>query len=204
MSRLTSITPTSAAEGPNRARLRAIVDPSGIRTREEIVYSATGKILSEARPNGVTINYEYYDGNDRIKSVTESGGGAFNRTRWEYFPTGDVQRVVVDDESGDEIITQFVYDAARRLKRIESRVGSGPTFVADQWVSYEFDAAGNVVTETRESRDTPLNNIVIERVFDAYDRLDITTQGGVIADFDYNPDGTLAAKDGRQSEHNHL
>jgi len=186
--------PNQPAEGPNRARLRAVVDPSGIRTREEIVYSATGKILSEARPNGVTINYEYYDGNDRIKSVTESGGGAFNRTRWEYFPTGDVQRVIVDDESGDEIISQFVYDPAGRLRRIESRVGSAPAFLADQWVSYEFDAAGNVVTETRESRDTPLNNIVIERVFDAYDRLDITTQGGVSADFDYNPDGTLAAK----------
>jgi RHS repeat-associated protein len=181
------------AEGTNRARLKAITGPDGIRARSNISYSATGKILRETRPNGVTIDYEYYPGNDRIKAVTESAGDIYNRTRWEYFPTGDVQRVMLDDETGQEITTQFVYDRARRLQRIESRVVSGQVFTAHQWVSFEFDPAGNVITERHESRDMPGKEVLIERVFDAYDRLDTLTQGGITVDLDYSPDGTLAS-----------
>ena len=111
--------PNTNTEGANRARLKALTDPSGLRIRDNIVYSATGKTLSESRPNGISVDYEYYAGNDRIKSITESGGGLFNRTRWEYFPVGDVQRMIIDDESGDEIITEFSYDNARRLYEVE-------------------------------------------------------------------------------------
>ena len=186
--------PDNAAEGHNRARLRAIVDPNGTRTRDDIVYSATGKVLAEVRPNGIVVNYDYYAGNDLIKSVTESGGGLFNRTQWEYLLTGEVRRITIDDESGAEIITQFAYDSARRLRRVESRVTQGLLFSADQWVSFDFDAAGNVVTETHGSRDAPGKDLVIERVFDAYDRLDAVTRGGITVDFDYNPDGTLASR----------
>ena len=186
--------PDDPAEGHNRARLRAIVDPNGIRTRDDIVYSATGKILAEVRPNGIVMNYAYYAGNDLIKSVTESSGGLFNRTRWEYLPTGEVRRIIIDDETGAEIITQFAYDRARRLQRVESLVTRGLLFSADQWVSFELDAAGNVVTETHGSHDAHGKDLIIERVFDAYDRLDTITRGGVTVDFDYNPDGTLASR----------
>ena len=189
--------PNTQAEGPNRARLKTITDPGGLRLRDDIIYSTTGKILSESRPNGVTVNYEYYAGNDRIKSITESGGGLFNRTRWEYYPVGDVQQMSIDDESGDEIITQFSYDKARRLYRVESRIAGSQT---NQWVSHEFDAAGNIITETHESRDSPRNDIIIDKVFDAYNRIDTITQGGVTEDYDYDPDGTLATRtDGKQN-----
>ncbi|GAG82424.1 unnamed protein product, partial [marine sediment metagenome] len=114
--------PNTNTEGANRARLKVLTDPSGLRIRDNIVYSATGKTLSESRPNGISVDYEYYAGNDQIKSITESGGGLFNRTRWEYFPVGDVQRMIIDDESGDEIITEFSYDSARRLYQVESRI----------------------------------------------------------------------------------
>jgi RHS repeat-associated protein len=188
------------AEGYNRARLKAVTGPGGIRTRDNISYSATGKILRENHPNGVTVDYEYYPGNDRIKAVTESANDLYNRTRWEYFATGDVQRVILDDETGEEILTQFIYDQARRLRRIESRVVRGQVLTANQWVSFEFDAAGNLIAEHHESRDTPDNGIMIERVFDAYNRLDTLMQGGVTVDFDYNPDGTLASRtDGKQN-----
>ncbi|RPH97280.1 MAG: hypothetical protein EHM68_08900 [Lysobacterales bacterium] len=186
--------PNTDAAGANRARLKAAVDPNGIRVRDNIVYSATGKVLSEDRPNGVTVLYEYYAGNDRIRSLTESAAGLFNRARWEYFPTGDVQRITVDDEVGDAIITQFYYDDARRLSRVESRVSGGPSYTADQWVSYAFDAVGNVVAELLESRDDPHNDLLVERVFDAWNRIDTLTRGGVTEDLDYNPDGTLAAR----------
>jgi RHS repeat-associated protein len=186
--------PDSESEGINRARLRAVVDANGRRSRDEIVYSATGKVLFELRPNGVTVEYEYYAGNDRIKSLTESGGGLFNRTQWEYYPTGDVQRLVVDDETGQQIITQFHYDQARRLVQVDTRVNGGPLYIADQRTEYRFDAAGNVITEEFWSRDAIHNELVVERVFDAYNRIDRITRGGITEDLDYNPDGTLAAR----------
>jgi RHS repeat-associated protein len=186
--------PNTDAEGANRARLKAIVGPDGIRARDNIAYSPTGKVRSEERPNGVMVQYEYYAGNDRIRSITESAAGLFNRTQWEYFPTGDVQRIIVDDETGDEFITQFYYDNARRLSRVESRVSGGPSYTADQWVSYEFDAAANLVAERLESSDAPQNDLLIERVFDAWNRVDTITRGGVTEDLDYSPDGTLAAR----------
>jgi YD repeat-containing protein len=188
-----------SSEGPNRARLKAMVDPNGIRIRDNIVYSPTGKIFSETRPNGITIEYEYYAGNDRVKSITESNGALFKRTAWEYLPVGDVERIILDDETGQEIITQFSYDNARRLYRTESRVartqsGQYYFYTADQWETYEFDGAGNIISETRESRDVPQNDIIIDRVFDAYSRIDRITQGGINEDYDYNPDGTLASR----------
>jgi RHS repeat-associated protein len=186
--------PDSAAEGANRARLRAVVDANGTRMRDAIVYSATGKILSELRPNGVTVQYEYYPGNDRIKSLTESGGGLFNRTQWEYLPTGEVQRIIIDDETGKEIITRFHYDQARRLVQVDSRINGGASYVEDQRTSYQFDAAGNVVSERSWSRDAGNNDLIVERVFDAYNRIDKITRGGITEDLDYNPDGTLAAR----------
>lgn len=186
--------PDSESEGANRARLRAVVDASGLRMRDGLVYSATGKVLFELRPNGVAVEYEYYAGNDRIKSVTESGGGLFNRTQWEYYPTGDVQRILVDDETGQQIITQFLYDQARRLVQVDSRVNGGPLFIADQRTEYRFDAAGNVITEEFWSRDATHNELVVQRVFDAYNRIDKITRGGITEDLDYNPDGTLAAR----------
>lgn len=184
----------SAAEGDNRARLRAIVDPNGIRVRDRIVYSPTGKILSEDRPNGVNVAYEYDLGSDRIRSLTESADGEFRRTRWEYTPAGDVERLIIDDESGAEIITRFSYDGARRLTQVESRIAAEFPYSAGQWVRYEFDAAGNAVAETAGSADTPGNDHVIERVFDAFNRIDTITRGGIVEDFDHDPDGTLRVR----------
>jgi RHS repeat-associated protein len=186
--------PDSESEGNNRALLKAVIDPNGIRVRDQIVYSATGKVLSEIRPNGLELAFEYFAGNDRIKSLTESGGGVLNRTQWEYTPAGDVSRLIIDDETGAEIITRFSYDQARRLRRVDSRVTQEAPFSADQWVQYEFDAAGNIVTETAGSADMPGGDLIIERVFDAYNRIDTISRGGIIENLDYNPDGTLAAR----------
>jgi len=191
--------PNTQSEGANRARLKAVVDPNGIRTRDNIQYSGTGKILSESRPDGMIVDYEYYAGNDRIKSVTESAGGLFNRTQWEYLSIGDVARIIIDDETGKEIITQFFYDNARRLSRVDSRVsrtqsGQYYLYTAGQWETYQFDDAGNIISETRVSRDTPRNDLVIDRIFDAYNRIDRIMTGGITEDFDYNPDGTLASQ----------
>ena len=184
----------SETEGANRARLRAVLDANGTRIRDAIVYSATGKILYEFRPNGMTVEYEYYAGNDRIKSHTESGGGLFNRTQWEYYPTGDVRLVTVDDETGEVIRTRFHYDQARRLVQVDTRVNGGPLYREDQHTRFQFDAAGNVISERSWSRDAAQDELLVERVFDAYNRIDKITRGSITEDLDYNPDGTLAAQ----------
>jgi YD repeat-containing protein len=97
-------------------------------------------------------------------------------------------------EAGNEIITQFHYDTARLLYQVDSRVIGGAPYTADQWTRYTFDAAGNVIGEELWSRDTGNARLVIQRVFDAYNRIDTITRGGVTEDLDYNPDGTLAAR----------
>ena len=184
--------PNAQSEGSNRGRLKAVIDPNGIQRRDNITYSPTGKVLSEVRPNGTSVAYEYYAGNDRIKSVSVTGGGLVRRTEWEYYESGEVEWLTFDDELGQEIATRFWYDSARRLNRIEARVtrGGPPYYLYeyDHVETFEFDDVGNVTNVTSSAG---ANTIVIDRVFDAHNRIDAITQGGVIENFDYNPNGTL-------------
>ncbi|NND55772.1 MAG: RHS repeat protein [Xanthomonadales bacterium] len=191
--------PDEALAGLNRGRLKAVIDPNGLRLRDHIEYSASGKILSESRPNGVLISYGYHPENDRVEFMTESDGGNYNRTRWEYTPAGDVSMIILDDETGQEVITRMFYDSARRLYRTESRVSRtlssyGYSYEADQWETYQFDGAGNVIVETRASSDLAGENIVIQRVFDEHSRIDSLSSGGVTEGYRFNPNGTLASK----------
>ena len=195
----------TTAEGFNRGRLKSVTDANGTRARDNIQYSETGKIQSESQPNGVAVNYAYYPGNDRVESMTVSGGGMFNRTRWEYTPAGDVSMIILDDETGQEVITRMFYDGARRLYKTESRVSrtvnpSGYVYNAEQWETYQFDGAGNITSETHVSTDLPGEDIVIQRVFDEYSRIDKLSNGGVTEDYNFNPNGTLASKiDGKSN-----
>ena len=197
--------PNEAAAGLNRGRLRAVVDPNGIRVRDHIEYSESGKVLSESRPNGVLTRYVYDPGSDRVESITESAGSSFNRTRWEYTPAGDVSIIIIDDETGQEVITRMFYDGSRRLFKTESRVsrtmGShGYAYDAEQWETYQFDGAGNVITQSHVSSDQVGEAVVIHRVFDEHSRIDKLTNGGITEDYDYNPNGTLASRvDGKSN-----
>lgn len=197
--------PDEAAAGPNRGRLKAVIDPNGLRARDQIDYSDTGKVLSESRPNGVLVSFDYHPQSDRVESMTESAGSTFNRTRWEYTPVGDVSMIVIDDETGQEVITRMFYDSSRRLYRTESRVSrtmtsQGYAYEADQWETYAFDGAGNVIRQSHVSSDQAGEDIVIHRVFDEHSRIDLLTSGGVSEDYNYNPDGTLASRvDGKKN-----
>jgi len=191
--------PDQPAEDPNSGRLKSIIDPNGIRLRDHIRYSGTGKVLSEAKPNGVVVEYLYFEGNDRIRSLTESSADGFSRTRWEYTPAGDVSMIIVDDETGEEIITRMFYDRARRLNEVQSRVsrlpsGDGYSYTAGQQESYFFDGAGNIVSETHISKDLRDENIVIRKVFDQYSRIDKISRGGITEDYDFSPEGTLVSE----------
>ena len=80
-----------AAQGNNRARLQRVTDAKGVAIRDAIQYTATGKVLSESRPNGLTLSYTYYPGNDRLETLTESDGTSSRVTRWTYLATGEVE-----------------------------------------------------------------------------------------------------------------
>ena len=85
--------PDDPLEGNNRARLKEIEDATGILIRRNIQYTATGKVASEDRPNGLSLNYTYYPGNDRLETLTESSASGVQVTRWTYLATGEVQSI---------------------------------------------------------------------------------------------------------------
>jgi RHS repeat-associated protein len=137
--------------------------------------------------------YDYYVGSDRVKSMTESSGGLFNRTQWEYAPTGEVSQIVIDDEVGDELVTVFQYDNARRLVEVRYSGDVANTYGGGQTRVFTYDAAGNITNETSSSSGYPVS-IVIDKLFDAYSHIEEITQGGITEFYDYNDNGTLASK----------
>ncbi len=175
--------PDDPNQGTNRARLKQITDPSGALVRSAIQYSATGKVLSESRPNGVTLSYSYYPGNDRLQTLTEAGGVDSRTTRWTYLPTGEVESITQADGTADATTLTFGYDDARRLTRLSDGLGSH--------LDYTLDTEGNRTSEkTYDSSDTLKHQL--GQTFDLYNRLDLSTETHDQRDYDYAPDGTLS------------
>lgn len=87
--------------------------------------SATAaKAVSETRPNGLVLSYTYYAGNDRLESLTESGGGASRTIRWTYLATGEVASITLGDGSPAATTLTFGYDNARRLEKVTDGAGN--------------------------------------------------------------------------------
>jgi len=182
--------PDDSFEGHNRSRLRRITS-AGMVLRDNIQYSITGKIISESRPNGLTLNYAYHPGNDRLQSITESNGNESHTTYWAYLPSGEVETVTLGYGTSSAIKLAFDYDDARRLTRVMDGLGN--------YVIYQLDSEGN-----RESEDTFDQNGVLRRAlsrtFDQYNRLDLASQVNESFDYNFTPDGRLASStDGRGS-----
>ena len=171
-----------AAEGNNRARLKEIEDASGTLVRSNIQYTATGKVVSESRPNGLTLNYAYYAGNDRLAEVTELANGQTHTTSWTYLPTGEVETITRALGSPDATTLTFGYDDARRLTRITDAFGN--------YIEYVLDTEGNREQENIHDSAGALKKALIQ-TFDAYNRLDTATQANEVSNSDYSPDGTL-------------
>ncbi|MCO6445309.1 MAG: RHS repeat protein, partial [Anaerolineae bacterium] len=127
--------PDDANQGANRARLRRVTDATGVALRDAIQYTATGKVLSESRPNGLTLGYTYYPGNDRLQTLTEPTGSTSRVTRWTYLATGEVETVTQADGSADATTLTFGYDDARRLTRLTDGLGN--------YIEYTLNTEGN-------------------------------------------------------------
>jgi len=153
-------------------------------------YSATGKLLSEQRPNGITVTYVYYGGNDRLQSMTETAGGESRTTYWTYLATGEVASISLGYGSPDATTVRFEYDDARRLTKVINSSGD--------YVEYTLDTEGNRVGENMYDASSTLQT-TLSRTFDAYNRLDLEILPDSTTDSDFHPDGTLTKfTDGNQ------
>lgn len=174
--------PNEPAEDNNRARLKSVTGPTSILLRNNILYTATGKVFSEDRPNGLSISHTYYTGNDRLETTTQSGGGKTRITRWTYLPTGEVETITQADGTVDATTLTFGYDDARRLRRITDGLGN--------YIEYVLDTEGNKTDENHFDNNDVLKK-TIHQTFDLYNRLDISLQENEQRDDDYAADGTL-------------
>ena len=174
--------PDDPVEGSNRARLRESVNAAGILVRSNIQYTATGKVLSEDRPNGLQVSYSYYPGSDRLETMTRSGPSGTQVTRWSYLATGEVERITSADGTPDAVMVTFGYDVARRLITISDAAGNH--------IDYLLDSEGNRTGENIYDSAGVLRKS-LERTFDAYNQPDTRSQENEQVDTDYAPDGLL-------------
>jgi len=174
-----------------RARLKEIEDANGILIRADIRYSATGKVTSEQRPNGLTLSYTYYAGNDRLQTLTETTSTGSRTTRWTYLATGEVQTITTADNTTDATTLTFGYDDARRLTRITDGLGN--------YIAYTLDTEGNRTFEKTYDSGGVLRK-QLGQTFDIYSRPDTSGQANESVDYNFAPDGTLDVQtDGRGS-----
>ena len=170
-----------AGQGNNRARVQRITT-GGIITRDNIQYSATGKVASEQRLNGLQIFNTYYAGNDRLQTTTQTASGVSRVTQFTYLASGEVESITTAAGSAAANTITLGYDAARRLTTVTD--GSG------NYISYTLDTEGN-----KEKQDMyDVNNVLqksLTQVFDIYNRLDTSAQVNELMDYNFSPDGTL-------------
>ena len=165
-----------------RARLKEIEDATGVLIRSNIQYTLTGKVSSEARPNGLSISYTYYAGNDRLATLTESSGTQSRTTKWTYLATGEVESITTAFGSPDATTLTFGYDDARRLISLTDGLGNH--------IDYTLDTEGNRLEEITFDSTGALKK-QLTQTFDIYNRLDTASQVNEAKNLDFAPDGTL-------------
>jgi RHS repeat-associated protein len=173
--------PNDPAEGNNRARLKRVTS-AGIVLRDNLQYSATGKLLSESRPNGLTLTYSYYPGNDRLQTVTENDGTIGRSTQWTYLASGEVETITRGYGTPDATSLTFDYDDARRLTRVTDGLGN--------YIQYTLDTEGNKQKEDIYDVQDVLRKSLTQ-TFDDYNRLNLFSQANEGSDSDFAADGTL-------------
>ncbi|MCF6318813.1 MAG: hypothetical protein L3J83_05995, partial [Proteobacteria bacterium] len=168
--------PDDVSEGNNRGRLKQMTNAAGIVMRNNIQYTATGKILSEDKPNGLSTDYTYYAGNDRLQTVSNTDGTKTITTHMDYLASGEIKEITRNHNTANASTLTLDYDNARRLIKVTDQQGN--------YVQYELDTEGNQLSEKTYD---PSNNLqkLITQVFDDYDQVDTSTQSGVTNNMDY-------------------
>ncbi|VAW69794.1 hypothetical protein MNBD_GAMMA09-3662, partial [hydrothermal vent metagenome] len=176
--------PNDATQGNNRARLKNVIAANGLLLRDNITYTATGKVDTEDRPNNLIIDYNYYSGNDRLMEMIQTNTQNLKTriTRWTYYPTGEVASVTQGADSANATALSFTYDDARRLTRTTDGLGN--------YIEYTLDTEGNILNDKIYDAGGALQK-TLENTYDAYNRLDVFTQLNENKDTNFNPDGTI-------------
>ncbi len=177
--------PDDPAEGSNRARLKEIENATGILTRSNIQYTATGQVLSESRPNGLQLFYRYYPGSDRLETLTRSGPSGIQQMHWRNLATGEIESISIAEGTPDAVTVTFDYDDARRLVRVGDARGNH--------IDYLLDSEGNRSGEEIYDNAGVLVK-TLTRAFDAYNHMDTYSQENEWVDTDYASDGFLHQK----------
>ncbi|MFJ8582046.1 DNRLRE domain-containing protein [Micromonospora sp. NPDC093277] len=147
-------------------------------------YTARGQLLKQIKPNGNTVDFEYYlDGATRHQLEKTSGGATVAEHTLEYqangHPSRDVLKLMNADNSSDYIDNTytFTYDPQDRISRLDKTGDSSST------ETYVYDANGNTVSQTVEG-------VTSTSKFDR-NRLHSTTTAGVTSTYNYDPLGRL-------------
>jgi YD repeat-containing protein len=127
-------------------------------------YDANGRVGEIVAPNG-TVTTLTYTSRGWLSTRTVTGGSSSERTTYEYYPTGNLRKVITPDGKWLE----YDYDAAQRLVRVADKKGNRTEF--------SLDLRGNIlVEETFDNTGTLRKRIA--RAFDETGRLTEKTGGG--------------------------
>ncbi|MEU4681427.1 DNRLRE domain-containing protein [Micromonospora sp. NPDC023737] len=159
-------------------------ETAGNQQISTFTYTARGQMLKQTKPNGNTVEFEYYlDGATKHQLEKTSGGATVAEHTLEYqangHPSRDVLKLMNADNSSDYIDNTYVfnYDPQDRIARLDKTGDSSST------ESYVYDANGNTVSQTVAGTTSTSK----------YDRnrLHSTTTAGVTSTYNYDPLGRL-------------
>ena len=172
------------AESDNRARMKQVSAPLGITLYGNITYTPTGKINTYIDANNVQSTMSYYNGNDRLQSLSQFdlNTGEERLTEWTYRATGEVETITTGADVADKTILTFNYDDARRLTSIVDGLGNT--------IEYILDSEGNVEQENIRDNGGVLKK-QLTQTFDDYNRLKLRTQVNERFTETWSPNGTL-------------
>ncbi|MFD6716865.1 DNRLRE domain-containing protein [Micromonospora chalcea] len=147
-------------------------------------YTNRGQVLKQTKPNGNTVDFEYYlDGATKRQLEKTSGGATVAEHNLQYqangHPSRDVLKLMNADNSSDYIDNTYVfsYDPQDRIAKLDKTGDSTST------ETYTYDANGNTVSQT-------VGGTTSTSKYDR-NRLHSTTTAGVTSTYNYDPLGRL-------------
>jgi len=173
------------ATASKQNRLKQVMGPAGLIERDHILWSTSGQITEEQRPNGVTIEHSYEPSTDRLlsTSVYTVASTDIRVTQYDYLPTGHLKSVTENYGTAEASTLTLTYDDALRLVQIMDE--------ASNRIEYTLDTEGNLLSEQSYGKGASLASRVINRTFDDYGHLASRQQSGVWVTYAYGSNGLL-------------